>query len=130
MVADRDLVAAMARFDRVVLQRDLALAEQVLHPDYALVLVQPVPAVMPRAQWLALLPDYLVDEWDTEEQSVDVNGDCAAVLHRVRMVATVLGSDRSGTFVLSDVWRRGADGWQIWRRHSTPLDAGRLPGVD
>jgi hypothetical protein len=43
------------------------------------------------------------------------------------MNATVLGVDRSGLFVLSDIWLRGDDGWRIWRRHSTPLAAGVMP---
>jgi hypothetical protein len=32
--------------------------------------------------------------------------------------------------VLDDVWRRRADGWRVWRRHSTPLAAGRMPGAE
>jgi hypothetical protein len=27
-------------------------------------------------------------------------------------------------------WRRGEDGRRVWRRHSTPLEAGRMPGAD
>jgi hypothetical protein len=45
------------------------------------------------------------------------------------MKATVLGEDRSGLFVISDVWRRGEQGWRVWRRHSTPLSAGALAGT-
>jgi hypothetical protein len=41
-----------------------------------------------------------------------VDGDCAAVLQRVRMSATVLGEDRSGQFVISDVWRRRGGSWK------------------
>jgi len=48
---------------------------------------------------------------------------------RLTMTAMVLGEDRSGAFVISDVWLRGADGWRIWRRHSTPLAAGPMFGV-
>jgi hypothetical protein len=46
------------------------------------------------------------------------------------MTATVLGQDRSGIFIVSDVWLSGADGWRIWRRHSTPFSAGAMPGVE
>ncbi len=123
-----DLQDSMAAFQRAVMQRDAALAETVLDPDYQLMLVQPVPATMPRARWLAVLPDYLVSEYDVESEQVDVDVDTAAVLSRVRMVATVLGQDRSGVFVLSDVWRRRDGGWVLWRRHSTPANAGELPG--
>ena len=119
----------MSDFDQAVLQRDEALAQQVLHPDYALVLVHPTPAVMPRERWLAVLPDYLVSSWTVSEQTIDVDGDTAAVLQRVDMQATVLDQDRSGPFIISDIWRRGADGWQVWRRHSTPLAAGDMPGA-
>ena len=61
--------------------------------------------------------------------STGVEDDLAVVLHRDRMQATVLGEDRSGTFIITDVWRKGNDGWRVWRRHSTRLAAGRLPGV-
>ena len=51
-----------------------------------------------------------------------------AILYGIDMRATVLGQDRSGTFVITDIWRLGEPGWQVWRRHSSPLTAGDLPG--
>ena len=92
-------------------------------------LVHPSAAVMPRARWLVVLDDYLVHSYEIEEQRGDVDEDVAAVLSRVDMRATVLGEDRSGRFVISDVWRRGHDGWRVWRRHSSPLSAGDMPGA-
>jgi ketosteroid isomerase-like protein len=100
-----------------------------LDEDYELVLVQPSPASMPRSRWLEVLPDYVVHDYEVQEHVVDVDGDCAAVLQRVRMSATVLGEDRSGQFVISDVWRRRGGSWKVWRRHSTPLSAGKMPGA-
>jgi hypothetical protein len=123
-----DLQASMAAFQRAVIERDGGLAETVLDQDYQLMLVQPAVAVVPRVGWLAVLPDYVVDEYEVESEQVDVDGDTAAVLSRVRMLATVLGVDRSGVFVISDVWRRRDGGWMLWRRHSTPATAGLLPG--
>ena len=118
----------MTRFDRCIQERDQAAAQTVLDDDYALVLVQPTHAVIPRARWLEVLPDYVVHDYAVEDSVVDVDGDLATVLHRDRMAATVLGEDRSGTFVITDVWRRREDGWRVWRRHSTPLSAGTMPG--
>lgn len=103
-------------------------AEEVLDADFALVLVHPAPATMPRVRWLEVLEDYVVHSYSVEEQRVDRSEDVATVLSRVRMRATVLGEDRSGLFVISDVWRLRAEGWQIWRRHSSPLTAGEMPG--
>jgi ketosteroid isomerase-like protein len=129
VMTDTQLEAAMSDFDHAVADRDHAVAERILDPDYALVLVQPSPAVMPRARWLAVLDDYLVHSYEIEEQCVHVDGDTAAVLQRVRMTATVLGEDRSGLFVISDLWRRRDQRWRVWRRHSTPLSAGDLAGA-
>ena len=128
-MTSHDLGSAMRSFDTAVHRRDRALADTVLDMDYALVLVHPAPATMPRARWLEVLEDYLVHSYDVEEQRVDESGDVAAVLSKVRMRATVLGDDRSGWFVISDLWRHGQDGWRIWRRHSTPLTAGEMPGA-
>jgi len=47
----------------------------------------------------------------------------------VAMQATVLGSDRSGLFVISDVWLLQNAEWRIGRRHSTPMEAGEIPGA-
>ena len=128
-MGDADLELAVQEFDRVVIERDSSAASRVLDDDFALVLVQPETAVMPRSRWLEVLPDYVVDAFDVEAALVDVDGESAAVLRRVRMTATVLGQDRSGVFVMSDTWRRRHDGWRVWRRHSTPLAAGRMPGA-
>ena len=131
MTASTDaLLARNADFDRAVRERDRALAESVLHPDFALVLVHPAPARMPRARWLEVLDDYVVDRWEPQAQAVDVQGNTGSVLTLVQMEATVLGQDRSGLFVTSDTWLHSDDGWQVWRRHSSPLSAGRMPGAD
>jgi hypothetical protein len=125
--ADDDLREAMARFDRVIRERDQALAAETLHQQFALVLVHPAPAIVPRSRWIEMLPDYLVHDWQAEEQVIDVDDDLGTVHQRVAMRATVLGEDRSGLFVLTDVWRRGPGGWRVWRRFSAPLTAGAMP---
>ena len=124
-----DLDASIEAFQQCIEDRDAVAADRLLHPEYALVLVHPTPAIMPRARWLEALPDYIVHEYAIEEPHIDMADDVAAVLQRVRMRATVLGQERNGTLVISDVWRRSAIGWQVWKRHSTPFDAGRMPGV-
>jgi hypothetical protein len=124
-----DLVARAADFDRAVLERDHELAEAVLTEDFALVLVHPTPATMPRERWLEVLPDYVVDSWEAEEQTIEVRDGVGTILQRVRMDATVLGQDRSGLFVISDTWVIVDEEWRIWRRHSSPLSAGRMPGA-
>ena len=127
---DDDLAASVAEFQRCIEARDRVGAEQVVDDDYTLTLVAPSRAIMPRDRWLDVLEGYVIHDYAIEEQIINEEADCAVVLHRVRMTASVLGEDRSGTFVISDVWRRRTDGWRVWQRHSTPLSAGLLPGVD
>jgi ketosteroid isomerase-like protein len=126
---DPQLKAAMATFRRCTEERDTAAAEAVLDDEFALVLVQPMKATVARARWLEVLPDYVMHDYEIEESAIDVDGDVAVALHRDRMSATVLGEDRSGTFIITDVWRHRSDGWRVWRRHSTPMSAGNMPGA-
>ena len=128
-MSESELRARMDEFQRCIEQRDAEAAAEVLHEDFALVLVHPSPAVMARERWLEVLAAYVVHDYRLDELRVDVAGDTAAVLQRVTMRATVLGEDRTGAFVISDIWLRGPNGWRIWRRHSTPLAAGRMPGA-
>lgn len=127
MQVDDDLIARNDAWVAAIRERDVSAAEGLLADDYALVLVVPEKRVVPRAEWLAMLPGYVVDGWTVEEQVVDERDDLAAVLQRVRMKATVYGVNRSGTFLISDVWTRQRGEWRVWRRHSSALEAGALP---
>lgn len=52
-----------------------AAAEAVLDREFALILVQPEPVVMPRSRWLEVLNDYVVHEWGVEEQLLADDGE-------------------------------------------------------
>lgn len=125
--AERDLLERWRGWQRSIEERDLEAASGYLEDDYALELVVPQAAVVPRAEWLKTLPEYLVSSYAIHERIVDVEGDLGVILHRATMVATVFGADRSGTFVITDVWRRREGVWRVWRRHSTPLRGGPMP---
>ena len=127
---ENSLIERAGAWQRAIETRDATAAAELLHQDYALQLVHPEPAVVPRARWLATLEEYIVHAYEIDERVVDVDGDTAAVLQRIRQQATVMGEDRSGQFVITDVWRLVDGTWRVWRRHSTPFTAPRMPGVD
>ena len=80
------------------------------------------------AEWLRTLPDYVISRWEVRHSIWEVRPEVATHLQLVDMEAVVLGTDRSGPFVLTDIWLRSDDGgWRVWRRHSTPLAAGVIP---
>jgi ketosteroid isomerase-like protein len=128
MTVEADVLARADAWQALIEARDVDAIGAYLHSKYELMLVQPEGLRVSRATWLRLLPEYVVHGYQILRREVDVDGDTAAVLQLVHQRATVAGRDRSGPFVISDVWRRGDDGeWQVWRRHSTPLDAGAMP---
>ena len=115
------------RWQLAIEARDPEGAARFLSDDYALVILQPEPAVVRRDEWLRLLPDYVVTGYSVEARVVETDGDLCTVFHRVDQTALVTGVERSGIFILVDVWVREADEWRVWRRHSTPLSAGLVP---
>ena len=101
-----------ALWDAAFRDRNEFAAADLLDPDFAQELVHPLRNVMTRSVWLEVLLLF-------------VDGDFAALLQRVRMRGTVMGEDRSGDWVLSDLWRRVGGEWRVWRRHATPLTPAR-----
>jgi len=55
-----ELLERAAQFQDCIARRDVVAADAVLDHDYALVLVYPANAMVPRDQWLATLPDRCV----------------------------------------------------------------------
>jgi Domain of unknown function (DUF4440) len=115
------------RWQLTIQARDPEGAARFLSDDYALVILQPQPAVVRRDEWLRMLPDYVVSGYSVEERIVETGSDLCTVFQRVDQTAVVKGVERSGIFILVDVWVREADEWRVWRRHSTPLSAGAAP---
>jgi len=124
---DAELQDRTDRWQRTIEARDAEAAAEFLADDYALVILQPQPALVQREEWLRMLPDYDVRGYSVEERIVETSPDLCTVFQRVDQTAVVKGVERSGIFILVDVWVRESGDWQVWRRHSTPLSAGPAP---
>ena len=127
MSAEDEILSRADAWQRAIEARDPVAAAKYLADDYALVVTNPEQAVMPREEWLRLLPDYDMRSYDIQHREVSVRAGVGVVVQRVTMTAVVAGADRSGTFVLVDLWSEEEGGWRVWRRHSTPLTAGAVP---
>ena len=127
MSIEDEILARQDAWQRAIEARDREAAAAILADDYALVVTHPQPAVMPRDEWLHLLPDYHVSAYEVEHRSVEIRNGVAVVTQRANTTAVVSGSDRSGLFVLVDIWVADEGTWRVWRRVSTPLSAGVLP---
>ena len=121
------VLAAEDRWLQAVLARDANDAEAILHPDFRLIIgIEGHPLrVMPRAQWLAVLPDYRITECSVTDRQVSVYGDIAVVILLWSQTATVPGDrDISGHFLITDIWQNTPDGWRVIERHSSRQEKG------
>jgi hypothetical protein len=126
MYSDTQIADRTDRWQLTIEARDPEGAARFLSEDFALVILQPQPAVVRRAEWLRMLPEYVVSGYSVEERMIETGRDLCTVFQRVDQTALVKGVERSGIFILVDVWVR-QDEWRVWRRHSTPLSAGPAP---
>jgi hypothetical protein len=121
-----DLTRAIDTLDSAVRQRNPDLVASILDAEFALVSLSPTPSSMTRESWLQRLDDGRPDDYEVLERFIDLDGDTASVLQQVRMrsmgpeAADQPALTDSGIAIVTDIWRLRADGWRIWRRHSTP----------
>jgi ketosteroid isomerase-like protein len=82
--------------------------------------VQGMPIqIAPKQSWLNLLKDYVTESFAIDDIKVNVYGKTAIAMLLFTQKATVRGQDRSGQFVLTDIWHKGKKGWLIAERHSS-----------
>lgn len=74
---------------------------------------------MPRAQWIAALPEYVVHFYGFDDVRIDVYREVGLMRSRYHQHETVFGKDRSGELLLTDVWVKRDGRWQIVARHSS-----------
>lgn len=116
------VLAAEDRWLETILARDAKSAEAILHPDYRLIVgIEGQPLrVIPRQEWLALLPDYRITAHAITDRHVSIYGDVAVVILLWSQTAIVPGDrDISGNFLITDVWHNSPEGWRVIERHSS-----------
>jgi len=72
-----------------------------------------------RAEWLGMLDRVRNESFEYSDFRIDVFGDAAVVRSRLAQVASVDGQRWDATFMLTDVWIRRGDRWQVVARHSS-----------
>jgi hypothetical protein len=127
MGLEQEIGARTDEWQLTIEARDVDAAGRFLSDDYALVILQATPAVVQREEWLRMLPDYDVRAYAVEQRIVETSSELCTGFQRVAQTAVVNGVERSGIFILVDVWIREHGDWRVWRRHSAPLTAGPAP---
>jgi ketosteroid isomerase-like protein len=116
---EQEVRAASTTWAEAIKRGDVAAADRILGAEYAL--MAPGIGVMPRAAWLASLKDYVVDSYEFNDVRVHVYGETAVMRSRYKQTATLLGKDRSGEMLITDVWVKRDGRWQVVARHTSFL---------
>ena len=121
----REQAIALERaFQAAVRDRDLGLLEELLAPEFTLTTGRSGAPVRTRAEYVEITArGYRIDEFAFEELDVVELGSTAVVRARYRQRGSMDGADRTGVFVLTDVWTERGGRAQLVTRHSTALDA-------
>ena len=118
-----EAVALERRFQAAVEGRDLAVLEELLAPEFTLTTGRADAPFRTRAEYLEITAaSYVIDGWEFEKLDVVPLGDAAVVRARYRQRGSMDGADRTGVFLLTDVWAIRAGRPQLVTRHSSALE--------
>ena len=112
---EQEFIELEQQWNNAIQQQDM---EQMSH--FMAIGTQGLPLqIVPRENWLTVLASYYISTFTLDDIHVHVYGDTAIVLMLYTQQATIRGQDRSGHFVLTDVWIKKSHGWRVVERHSS-----------
>lgn len=103
---------------RACVENNLKTCTVMLADDFVLTSARGI--MVPKAEWVANAGNtfkYTACEW--QEIIVRPFGEVAVFYGRLHQNATVGGQDWSGLFLVTDVWVKRNDKWQVVSRHET-----------
>ncbi|MCJ7421585.1 nuclear transport factor 2 family protein [Sphingomicrobium astaxanthinifaciens] len=123
MNAELGLVQRLeAEWRRALFAKDETALRRLIHPDFQLVGVRgEAPVMLDLDGWIGALAN--MDVVDLEVDILDctrTNGTIVATVD-ARWSVRYLGQVIQERVLLSDIWVETARGWQVLRRHSSPL---------
>lgn len=116
-----EIIALERSFAAAIQSRDSLQTKKYQADSYFLAYtVQGMPIqIVPKKRWLEVLENYVTESYSIDDIKVNVYGNTAVAMLMFTQKATVGGKDRSGQFVLTDIWVKGDSGWLITERHSS-----------
>jgi len=111
-------------------EEDLDTIDEILAPEFELIVSSHPERPITREQWIAMLPRYKTNGFAYDRMYLRFFGEIAVVSSFGKALgARVDGIDRSFTFFLTDVWQKRGDRWQVVSRYSSipETPSGGLP---
>ena len=108
-------------FADAIQTQDSTLVKKFVADDYFLAIgIRGVPLqIVPRNKWILAIKDYVTKSFTIDDIRVHLYGDLAVAILLYSQKAVLRGQERSAQFVLTDIWKKGENGWQITERHSS-----------
>jgi ketosteroid isomerase-like protein len=118
---ETEIIELEQQLAAAIQHQDIALMDRFLAEDYFLAIgVQGQRLqIVPRAAWLETLKVYVTESLVVNDVRVHAYGQTAVVLMLFTQKAAVRGQDRSGQFMITDIWSKQTDGWRVVERHSS-----------
>lgn len=105
--------------------KDMERLHSLVHKDFVLIGTRSTgPFMMTREEWLDAIQRREVFAIDLEVQSATILPDVMIGTVHARWQLKYLGRTIEDCVVLTDVWVKDDDRWQVVRRHSTPAPPG------
>ena len=102
--------------------RNMDRLEELVADGFRFTAIHLNPEPMSREQWMgAAREGYTIVSYAFESMEVELFGDTAVIHARYSQLASWDQNNLSNVFRLTDVWARGAKGWQVVARHSSIL---------
>jgi ketosteroid isomerase-like protein len=123
-VGEEELFELETEFMEAVKRRDVNYLDQALGERFVLTTGRPGAEVRSRQEWLrATRESYRIESFGFEWVRVETYGDAAVVRSRYRQKAAMDGMDRTGAYLMTDVWVRREGKWLLVTRHVSPLSS-------
>ena len=116
--ADQEIQRLERAWMTAWVEGDRPTCERILADDFVLTSARGL--LMTKSDWLAAaMSSYVCTSFAWEELLVRRFGDAAVAHGRSRQQASVAGQDWSGLFLVTDVWGKRNNQWQVVSRHGT-----------
>lgn len=105
--------------------KDMAKLSSLVHPDFVLIAARSTgPFMMHRDEWLDAIQRREVTAIDLEIRDAAASDAMIVGTVFAKWRLKYLGREIEDCVVLTDVWVKNDERWQVIRRHSTPSPAG------
>ena len=121
--AERQFIELSNGLADAVIRRDFPTLERILGEEFVLIVPDRPTGQdrIERPQWLSMVNVITAQSYRHDDFLIRIYGDVAVATSRYEQQANYGGFERSGKFLLTDVWAKRDGRWQLVLRHSSSL---------